>query len=97
MKEWAPLEVEYYKRAFAAAGKGNYDIYVRVVVEVAILGHEVVCPAEQRHFQQIIVMRIAAQNQMNHRLHPHRSAVDLRNEAPALSVCHRIAAAQPRG
>ena len=29
---------------------------VRVVVEVAILGHEVVCPAEQRHFQQIIVI-----------------------------------------
>jgi len=28
MKEWAPLEVEFYKRAFAAAGKGNYDIYV---------------------------------------------------------------------
>ena len=27
MKEWAPLEVEFYKRAFAAAGKGNYDIY----------------------------------------------------------------------
>ncbi|MBU2226593.1 MAG: Eco57I restriction-modification methylase domain-containing protein, partial [Proteobacteria bacterium] len=28
MKEWAPLEVEFYKIAFAAAGKGNYDIYV---------------------------------------------------------------------
>jgi hypothetical protein len=28
MKEWAPLEVEFYKTAFAAAGKGNYDIYV---------------------------------------------------------------------
>ncbi|MBU1743771.1 MAG: Eco57I restriction-modification methylase domain-containing protein [Proteobacteria bacterium] len=28
MKEWAPLEVEFYKAAFAAAGKGNYDIYV---------------------------------------------------------------------
>ena len=27
MKEWAPLEVEFYKRAFTAAGKGNYDIY----------------------------------------------------------------------
>ena len=27
MKEWAPLEVEFYKTAFAAAGKGNYDIY----------------------------------------------------------------------
>jgi len=28
MKEWAPLEVEFYKTAFTAAGKGNYDIYV---------------------------------------------------------------------
>ncbi len=28
MKEWAPLEVEFYKTAFAAAGKGNYDIYM---------------------------------------------------------------------
>ena len=35
MKEWAPLEVEYYKRAYAAAGKGNYDIYV-VFVERAL-------------------------------------------------------------
>jgi predicted type IV restriction endonuclease len=31
MKEWAPLEVEFYKRAFAAAGKGSYDIYVAFV------------------------------------------------------------------
>jgi predicted type IV restriction endonuclease len=28
MKEWAPLEVEFYKRRYAAASKGNYDIYV---------------------------------------------------------------------
>uniref|UniRef100_UPI0035AF6D88 Eco57I restriction-modification methylase domain-containing protein n=1 Tax=Promineifilum sp. TaxID=2664178 RepID=UPI0035AF6D88 len=28
LKEWAPVEVEYYKRAYRAAGKGNYDIYV---------------------------------------------------------------------
>jgi hypothetical protein len=28
MKEWAPLEVEHYKRAYHAASKGNYDIYV---------------------------------------------------------------------
>ena len=28
LKEWAPLEVEYYKRRYRAAGKGNYDIYV---------------------------------------------------------------------
>ncbi len=28
LQEWAPLEVEYYKRATAAASKGNYDIYV---------------------------------------------------------------------
>jgi len=28
MREWAPQEVDYYKRRYAAAGKGNYDIYV---------------------------------------------------------------------
>lgn len=28
MKEWAPLEVEHYKKAFVSAAKGNYDIYV---------------------------------------------------------------------
>jgi type I restriction-modification system DNA methylase subunit len=28
LKEWAPLEVEYYKKAYRAAAKGNYDIYV---------------------------------------------------------------------
>ncbi|REK21897.1 MAG: restriction endonuclease subunit M, partial [Planctomycetota bacterium] len=28
MKEWAPVEVEFYKRAFKSAAKGNYDIYV---------------------------------------------------------------------
>lgn len=28
MKEWAPAEVEFYKRQYRAAGKGNYDIYV---------------------------------------------------------------------
>src|SRR6266581_1651849 len=28
LKEWAPLEVEYYKKAYHAAEKGNYDIYV---------------------------------------------------------------------
>ena len=31
LKEWAPLEVEYYKKAYRAAGKGNYDIYVAFV------------------------------------------------------------------
>ena len=31
LKEWAPLEVEYYKKAYKAAGKGNYDIYVAFV------------------------------------------------------------------
>jgi len=35
MKEWAPYEVEYYKRAYRAAGKGNYDIYV-VFIEQAL-------------------------------------------------------------
>ena len=28
MKEWAPLEVEAYKKLFHSASKGNYDIYV---------------------------------------------------------------------
>ncbi len=28
LKEWAPLEVEYYKKVYRSAGKGNYDIYV---------------------------------------------------------------------
>jgi len=28
MKQWAPLEVEYYKEHYEAAKKGNYDIYV---------------------------------------------------------------------
>jgi len=28
MREWAPLEVEFYKQRYAAASKGNYDIYV---------------------------------------------------------------------
>jgi hypothetical protein len=28
LKEWAPREVEFYKERYAAAGKGNYDIYV---------------------------------------------------------------------
>ncbi len=35
LQEWAPLEVEYYKRRYRAAGKGNYDIYV-VFVEKAL-------------------------------------------------------------
>lgn len=28
LQEWAPLEVEFYKRAYQSASKGNYDIYV---------------------------------------------------------------------
>jgi hypothetical protein len=28
LKEWAPLEVEFYKQRYVSAGKGNYDIYV---------------------------------------------------------------------
>ncbi|HPJ97433.1 MAG TPA: N-6 DNA methylase, partial [Syntrophales bacterium] len=28
MNEWAPLEVDHYKRRYRAASKGNYDIYV---------------------------------------------------------------------
>jgi hypothetical protein len=28
LKEFAPIEVEHYKKAYRSAGKGNYDIYV---------------------------------------------------------------------
>ena len=28
LKEWAPLEVEFYKHGYTTASKGNYDIYV---------------------------------------------------------------------
>jgi type I restriction-modification system DNA methylase subunit/predicted type IV restriction endonuclease len=28
LKEWAPVEVEFYKQRYSSAGKGNYDIYV---------------------------------------------------------------------
>ena len=28
LKEWAPVEVEFYKKRYRSAGKGNYDIYV---------------------------------------------------------------------
>ncbi|KAF0109634.1 MAG: type ii site-specific deoxyribonuclease [Chloroflexi bacterium] len=28
LKEWAPTEVEFYKKKYKAASKGNYDIYV---------------------------------------------------------------------
>jgi len=35
MKEWAPTEVEFYKQRYAAASKGNYDIYI-VFVERAL-------------------------------------------------------------
>src|SRR5690606_4660465 len=27
-KEWAPVEVEIYKKSYISASKGNYDIYV---------------------------------------------------------------------
>jgi len=35
MKEWAPIEVEHYKKSYKAASKGNYDIYV-VFVEKGV-------------------------------------------------------------
>jgi len=28
MKEWAPIEVEFYKKNYVAASKGNYDVYL---------------------------------------------------------------------
>jgi type I restriction-modification system DNA methylase subunit len=35
MKEWAPIEVEFYKKAYRSAASGNYDLYV-VFVEKAL-------------------------------------------------------------
>ncbi len=35
MKDWAPVEVEIYKKAYASAASGNYDLYV-VFVEKAL-------------------------------------------------------------
>ncbi|MGB7000748.1 MAG: N-6 DNA methylase, partial [Halobacteriota archaeon] len=35
MKEWAPTEVGFYKKHYASASKGNYDVYV-VFVERAL-------------------------------------------------------------
>jgi adenine-specific DNA methylase len=35
LREWAPTEVEFYKKRYKAASKGNYDIYV-VFVEKAL-------------------------------------------------------------
>ncbi|MDR3575640.1 MAG: Eco57I restriction-modification methylase domain-containing protein [Anaerolineaceae bacterium] len=35
LQEWAPAEVEFYKKRYIAASKGNYDIYV-VFVEKAL-------------------------------------------------------------
>jgi len=40
MKQWAPLEVEFYKRRFAAASKGNYDIYVVFIEQGLFLLNE---------------------------------------------------------
>jgi len=40
MKEWAPIEVEFYKRCYQAASKGNYDIYVVFVERVLQLLNE---------------------------------------------------------
>ncbi len=28
LKEWAPVEVEFYKKNYHSASKGNYDIYL---------------------------------------------------------------------
>jgi len=40
MKEWAPIEVEFYKKRYAAASKGNYDIYIVFVERVLQLLNE---------------------------------------------------------
>ncbi len=41
MKEWAPIEVEFYKKRYAAASKGNFDIYVVFVERVLQLLNKV--------------------------------------------------------
>jgi len=40
MKEWAPIEVEFYKRRYESASKGNYDIYVVFVERILQLLNE---------------------------------------------------------
>jgi len=40
LKEWAPIEVEFYKQHYIAASKGNYDIYVVFVERVLQLLNE---------------------------------------------------------
>jgi len=40
LKEWAPVEVEFYKQCYTAASKGNYDIYVVFVERVLQLLNE---------------------------------------------------------
>jgi type I restriction-modification system DNA methylase subunit len=40
MKEWAPIEVEFYKQHYKAASSGNYDIYVVFVEKgLSLLSH----------------------------------------------------------
>jgi type I restriction-modification system DNA methylase subunit len=40
MKEWAPIEVEFYKKKYISASIGNYDIYVVFVERVIELLNE---------------------------------------------------------
>lgn len=40
MKEWAPFEVEFYKRNYVSASKGNYDVYVVFVERGLVLLNE---------------------------------------------------------
>jgi hypothetical protein len=37
MKEWAPGEVEFYKKQYKSASKGNYDIYVVFIEKGAVI------------------------------------------------------------
>jgi hypothetical protein len=40
LKEWAPLEAEAYQRIYAAAGSGNFDLYVVFVEKgLRLLNH----------------------------------------------------------
>ena len=36
IKEWAPQDIEYYKKKYFAASKGNYDVYVDICRKGAI-------------------------------------------------------------
>jgi methylase of polypeptide subunit release factors len=50
LKEWAPQEVEHYKRRYISASKGNYDIYAVFVERGLQLLNKSGCLAACRTF-----------------------------------------------